>query len=326
MEFRLTDDQLALQAAVERHGEANWSVDRLTAAEGRPLRTTTWPGLVSLDVFRVATPVERDGLGLGAVELAVVFEALGAWLVPGPLVWTALAAQHVASLADGTRVVGGLDAAAAAASPVLVEHPHDLDALLVLHDDGATLLDPFVADVDDVTATDPLTPVGLASSLPSGALVGDARLSAAMSATGELLTAAQLVGIAERAVRAGVAYANEREQFGRPIGSFQAIKHLLADCYVRTSLARSALYAAAAMHDDPGTGDAARATSAAKLLALDAAVRNARTCIQVHGGMGFTWEMIPHYLLKRAWVLGHSFGGEDVHGDRLAAALEVEVR
>ena len=130
-----------------------------------------------------------------------------------------------------------------------------------------------------------------------------------------VLASALLLRSADRALQAAVAYAADRHQFGRPIGSFQAIKHLLADMYVRTCLARSATYAAAAIADDRGSGDLVVAASAAKLIATDAAIRNAKTCIQVHGGMGFTWEMVPHYLLKRAWVLEHTFGSRPQHAE-----------
>jgi alkylation response protein AidB-like acyl-CoA dehydrogenase len=107
-----------------------------------------------------------------------------------------------------------------------------------------------------------------------------------------------------------------------PIGSFQAIQHVLADMYVRTALARSATYAAAAVLDDPGIGDPVRASAAAKLLAGEAALENARAAIQVHGGMGFTWAMLPGYLLKRAWVLEHAFGSADAHALALGSCIE----
>jgi alkylation response protein AidB-like acyl-CoA dehydrogenase len=146
-----------------------------------------------------------------------------------------------------------------------------------------------------------------------------------MRTIGTVLASALLLGLADRALHAAVAYAGNRQQFGRPIGSFQAIKHLLADMYVRTLLARSATYAAAAIADDRESGDLSAAASAAKLVATDAAIRNAKTCIQVHGGMGFTWEMLPHYLLKRAWVLEHSFGNRAEHADTIATDLASEV-
>ena len=142
---------------------------------------------------------------------------------------------------------------------------------------------------------------------------------------GTVLSAALLVGLASRALEVARVYALEREQFGEPIGSFQAIKHLLADMYVTTGLAQSATYAAAAVLDgasSSGTDQAAaRAAASAKLLAGEAAIANAGTAIQVLGGMGFTWAMVPHHLLKRAWVLEQGFGTADEHAAHLGATF-----
>lgn len=325
MDFRLTDEQLELQQALRAFCGQEYPLDALASAPSDLTHADRWARLAALDVFRVASPVALGGLGLGVVDAAVVLEVLGAHLVPGPLVWSTLGPRFVDELASGTAIVGGL-VAPAVGVPVLVEHPDHLDALLVVGADGTDLVGrESLGTIECVEPTDPLTPMGLPAAPPVGRRVLDAATTEELRTVGTVLAAAQLVGIADRAVTAGVAYAGEREQFGRAIGSFQAIKHLLADAYVRTSLARSATYAAAAMVDDPGVGDAARAASAAKLLAADAAVRNARTCIQVHGGMGFTWEMIPHYLLKRAWVLEHTFGTRRQHEDQLAHALEQEM-
>ncbi len=138
-----------------------------------------------------------------------------------------------------------------------------------------------------------------------------------------MLAAAQLVGVAQGALDVASAYALERHQFGVPIGSFQAVKHLLADMYVRVELARSATYAAAAVFDDDRAGDMTTAASTAKLLAGEAGIANGRTAVQILGGMGFTWEMAPHYFLKRAWVLEESFGTGDAHALALSARARV---
>jgi alkylation response protein AidB-like acyl-CoA dehydrogenase len=161
---------------------------------------------------------------------------------------------------------------------------------------------------------DPLTPVGRYTGLGDGMPVGDAATAAHLRLVGTILSAAMLAGIAWRALEVARAYALEREQFGVPIGSFQAIKHMLADMYVRSTLAQSETYAAAVVQGDE---DAA----AAKLLATDAAITNAGDAVQVLGGMGFTWEMLPNYLLKRAWVLEHGFGTADEHALRVGAAV-----
>jgi alkylation response protein AidB-like acyl-CoA dehydrogenase len=118
-----------------------------------------------------------------------------------------------------------------------------------------------------------------------------------------------------------VRYVKEREQFGRVVGSFQAVKHLLAESLVRVELARAAVLSAAVTLDDPASGDPAVAASSAKVLADDAATTGGRTCVQVHGGMGFTWEVLAHLFLKRAWVRETAFGSTAEHEAFLAACL-----
>jgi alkylation response protein AidB-like acyl-CoA dehydrogenase len=138
---------------------------------------------------------------------------------------------------------------------------------------------------------------------------------------GAVLTAALQVGMAQWACDLAVGYAKERVQFGRPIGGFQAVKHLCADMAVRAEVARCAVQAAAVTVDQADVGDADVAAAGAKLLADGAAVTNGRSCIQVHGGMGFTWEVPAHLAYKRARVLATQFGGEDALAEALADAL-----
>ncbi|MEU2207430.1 acyl-CoA dehydrogenase family protein [Streptomyces hygroscopicus] len=129
-----------------------------------------------------------------------------------------------------------------------------------------------------------------------------------------LLTAAQQLGSASRTVELAVEHAKRRTQFGRPIGAFQAVQHLCAGMLVRAESARSVVYAAA-VTEEPGD------IAAAKLLADEAAVRNARDCLQVHGGMGFTWESDVHLHLKRAWVRAGQWQCAAEAEEELAAGL-----
>ena len=128
------------------------------------------------------------------------------------------------------------------------------------------------------------------------------------------------LGLALAAVDLATAYAMEREQFGRPIGSFQAVKHLLADMLVKAEVARAAVYAACAV-DGASTDDPVHAASVAKVLAGDAALFCGKTGIQVHGGMGFTWEVDAQRYWKRASVLDTHFGNSDEHAVAVAATL-----
>ncbi len=119
---------------------------------------------------------------------------------------------------------------------------------------------------------------------------------------------AELIGVAQAALQLGASYAKERVQFGKPIGSYQAIKHQLANAWMAVDNARlSALYATAAM--DGHLPDATFACAAAEFTAIEGALQTTRTVIQVHGGMGFTWEHDAHLYLKRAQLLAARLGG-----------------
>jgi alkylation response protein AidB-like acyl-CoA dehydrogenase len=216
-------------------------------------------------------------------------------------------------------VVGGLDRVRPSSDPILVEHLDRLGALLVLTRDGVECVDPRRLEAEPVpTPLDPLTPLHHVPALPRGERLGGPEAAARLRLEGAVLASAQLLGIAEITTELAVEYAKKREQFGRPIAAFQAVKHLCADMFVRQEVARAAVYAAGATLDDPGVGDLERSVAGAKLNAGECALRNARSCIQVYGGMGFTWEMPPHYYLKRVWVLGSVFGTAEECEERVA--------
>ena len=138
---------------------------------------------------------------------------------------------------------------------------------------------------------------------------------------GAALVAAQQLGIAAGATASAVAYAQERKQFDKPIGQFQAVKHLCSDMLTSVEVARAAVYFAGALLDDPSFGDAQRAVSAARLMASEAANLCGRNCVQIHGGMGYTWEMDAHLYLKRAWVLDMTLSPPEEHAEIVAASL-----
>jgi len=297
MNFDLTPDQVALREGIRSLLVGRFGSDRVRSGFDRAM----FDELAGAGVFSLRAD------GFGWTDAAIVFEELGRAFVPGPLVWSLLA--------HGT--VGGIVGGVEGATRVLVEHPDTIEALLVLDADGLACL-----DASDVTLSaverplDPLTPIARAATVPEGAGIGDAGVAAAWRHAGAVLTAAFLVGLATRAGELAVAHAATREQFGRVIGGFQAVKHLCADMAVRTEVARAATHAASVQLDDPGLGspeDGRCAASAAKVLAGEAAVANSRASMQVHGGMGFTWEVDVHLLLKRAWVLDTHFGSVARH-------------
>jgi alkylation response protein AidB-like acyl-CoA dehydrogenase len=302
MNFDLSEDQLALRDGIRRVCQGRFDMARVRGGFDRAV----WAELNDTGVFSLRAD------GFGWADVSITFQELGRALVPGPLVWSHLAHGVV----EG--VVGGLERPAPG-EPAIVEHRADLDALAVIDDRGVALIRQGQLDPGEPLnwPLDPLTPMERVGELPTGEPIGDAGLAADWRQAGALLTAAYEVGMAQECVERATGYALEREQFGRPIGSFQAVKHLLADLAVRAEVARAAVDAAACTLDDPETGDARRAVSGAKLLAGEAALGNAKGALQVYGGMGFTWEVDVHLYLKRAWVLNTVFGTPAAHAGAL---------
>jgi alkylation response protein AidB-like acyl-CoA dehydrogenase len=322
MDFRLDEEQLELQDTVRRFCAARFPAERIAERDGQRVDRNAWRELAGLGVFGLLVPQDEGGPGLGVVAGAIVFEQLGAHLVSGPALWSTLAARYVDGAARGDRLIGGIEQPDRDGEPVVVEHAGEIDALLILRAEGVFVCaGPDLPRFDALSPLDPLTPVGRCDAVPRGERVGDVRDAASLREVGTVLSAAMLLGVSDAALEVARRYALDREQFGVPIGSFQAIQHVLADMYVRTALARSATYAAAAVLDDPEVGDPICASAAAKLLAGEAALENARAAIQVHGGIGFTWEMLPNYLLKRAWVLEYSFGDGDSHAFSISNSI-----
>ncbi|MEW1691013.1 acyl-CoA dehydrogenase family protein [Streptomyces sp. NPDC091265] len=295
MDFRLSEDQRALRAGVRDLIAGRFGRDRMREVVdgGGGVGRALWRELGGAGLFALRLPEAAGGVGLGLPESVLVFDEIGRALLPGPLAATQLAASAVQGAAEGETVV----AVAEAGQPV--GHLADADALLALDGDRARVLTggvlrQVVRAARPVRSLDPGTPLWR---VPDLAAYGGEPLpdGARLRREGALLTAAEQLGSAAHSVQAAVQHAREREQFGAPIGSFQAVKHLCAGMLVRAELARTAVYAAAVTADPVEI-------AGAKLLADDAAVGNARDCLQVHGGMGFTWEADVHLHLKRAWV------------------------
>ncbi|MFE9632496.1 acyl-CoA dehydrogenase family protein [Streptomyces sp. NPDC006463] len=296
MDFQPTEDQRALRAGVRDLLAGRYGREALRASVdggGVVVDRGLWRELGEAGFFALRLPEAAGGVGLGLPEAVLVFEEAGRVLLPGPLVATHLAAGVVPGAAAGTAVVTAFDLGGG-----LVTHLAQADAVL-----GAADLPAG----QPVRSADPLTPLHRVSPPSSGDV-------SSYASTGALLTAALQVGSALRTVELAVRYAGEREQFGQPIGGFQAVKHLCAQMLVRAEVARTAVYAAAVTEDG---GEIA----SAKLLADEAAVLGARDCLQIHGGMGFTWEADVHLHLKRAWVRAEQWRTAAEAEELLAAEL-----
>ncbi|MER6538270.1 acyl-CoA dehydrogenase family protein [Streptomyces sp900105755] len=292
MRFRLTRDQEAVREGMRELLGRRFDGAALRAAAGGPARLDRglWRELGAAGFFALRLPEADGGVGLGLPEAVLVFEEAGRALLPGPLVATHLAAADVPGAATGEAVVARVDGG-------LVEWLAEADAVT----GGASGAVP-------VRSADPLTPLHRVPGPVPGPALGPPDPVAV------LLTAAEQLGTATRVCELAVQHARTRVQFGRPVGAFQAVKHLCADMLVRAETARAAVYAAAVTADPVDV-------ATARLLADEAAVRGARDCLQVHGGMGFTWESEVHLHLKRTWVRSLRGGVNTESEEMLAAEL-----
>jgi alkylation response protein AidB-like acyl-CoA dehydrogenase len=351
VDFELSEDEAALAQGIRALCAGRFPLERLRAAEdsgdgrggaagadGGRLDAEGWAELADAGVFSLQVPEAAGGVGLGMAAAAVVFEELGRALVPGPILATHLAAGNavgglavgdgppagtagsvtIEGAADGKVVVGAVNrrpaSGAGALAPLLVGHLSSLDVLLVIsHEDirAVDASDLVRSAVPVVRSLDPLTPLWRVDHLPPGRLVGGAEEARRWRRDSCVLGGALLVGLAAGTMDMAVAYAKQREQFGKPIGSFQAVKHMAADMLVAAETARAAVQAAAVTIDQPGVGDPDRAAAGAGLLAAEAAIKNGKTSIQVHGGMGFTWEVPAHLYMMRARILAETIGPLD---------------
>jgi alkylation response protein AidB-like acyl-CoA dehydrogenase len=330
MDFDLSEDQLAL-----RSGASDVLDDLASPARVRHHTTTgaafdpaLWRAMVDQGWLGVEVDESAGGLGLGSVEVAVLAEQLGYHAAPAPFVPAVLALDALTVAGDDAwveRLLTG-DAVACVAWDVAAPVPYapSADLAVVVADDGVYALEltdrPPREPAMDLTRELGWLPFDPADARRIG---GDAERTRLLD-RGATFTCADLLGSASRALDLAVEYAKEREQFGRPIGSFQAVKHRCADMLVDVEGMRSTVYWAAWCigADDP---DASVSASTAKIWCGDASKRVMSSALQVHGGIGFTWEHDLHFLLKRAQLDQLAFGDASAHRERLAALLRPRV-
>ena len=311
MEFVLDQQQRDFAASIDAAlGAAGLPgvVRAWSAGDVAPGRKV-WDQLANLGVTALAVPEKFDGLAADPIDLVVALERLGRWCVPGPVAESIAVAPVL--LADDDRSAGlaSGELIATVAMPPQVPRAVDADTaglVLLAADDGVT----------EATAGDCHQSVDPSRRLYDVTASGEPWRADIQRAFefGALGTAAQLVGAAEAVRDATVDYAKQRTQFGRVIGSYQAIKHKLADVHIAIELARPLLYGAA-LSLDP------RDVSAAKAAASDAALLAARSGLQTHGAIGFTQEHDLSLLLLRVQALRSAWGTPEVHRRRVLEAL-----
>jgi alkylation response protein AidB-like acyl-CoA dehydrogenase len=311
VKFALDEQQRDFAASIDAAlGSADLpgAVRAWSAGDTAPGRKV-WKQLANLGVTALAVPEKFDGLDAHPVDLVVALERLGRWCVPGPVAESIAVAPILLSNDDRSAELASGELIATVANPPHTPRAVDADVaglVLLATEKGVTAaevserhesVDPS-RSLYDVTATGESWQADVGRAYEFGALA----------------TAAQMVGAADALLNGAVDYAKQRSQFGRVIGSYQAIKHKLADVHVAIELARPLVYGAALSLDS-------RDVSAAKAAASETAVLAARTSLQTHGAIGFTQEHDLSLWLLRVQALRSAWGDPEAHRRRVLEAL-----
>ncbi|MGE2725656.1 acyl-CoA dehydrogenase family protein [Mycolicibacterium pulveris] len=317
MNFELDEQQRDFAASIDAAlGAADLpgAVRAWAAGDTTPGRKV-WSQLADLGVTALNVAEKYDGIEAHPVDLVVAAERLGRWCVPGPVTESIAVAPVL--LADDDRAAG-LAAGELIATVALPPHvPRAVDA-----DNAGLVLMAADGEVRDASAGAQHESVDPSRKLFDVTASGDGRPADVARAYefGVLATAAQLVGAGQAMLDMAVEYAKQRSQFGKVIGTYQAIKHKLADVHIAVELARPLVYGAALALAD-GSPDTARDISAAKAAASDAALLAARSALQTHGAIGFTQEHDLSLWLLRVQALRSAWGDPTVHRRRVLEAL-----
>jgi alkylation response protein AidB-like acyl-CoA dehydrogenase len=296
MKMLFTEDQMTLAETVRDYlaGTHGPEVLRRLDAEGNR-DPAIWQGLVDMGLTGLLVPEDQGGLGLGLADAALIAAECGRACLAEPLVDTAFVAVPWFVAQGKTEGLGDV-----VAGTRQIDLPHAIN--------------PWVADGQGAAlqSVDPLR------NLAAGA--AGATDDPLLLNLGALMSAAQLVGLADAMLAQAVEYAKIRTQFGQPIGAFQGLKHQLASCSVAIEFAKPVVWRAAQALAD-GLESAAVHVSHAKVAATDAAMLTAETAIQTHGAMGYTYEVDLHFWMKRSWALSGAWGSRAFHLRRVDDAV-----
>ncbi len=326
MEFDFNDEQREIKSIAHEFIAARFKPDKVRelAESESPYDDGLWREMCELGWAGIAIATDHGGQGLGVLELVILQEELGYALAPSPMVSNAFAGTLIeiaGSDSQKARWLPGIAAGEPRGAAALTFEPEPLvgaaegAAVLVLNDgEVARLVEADGVSLERVDLIDTTRAYYRASAEGGDRLPGE--VSPAVD-VGAVALAAELVGVAQRALDMAVDYAKERQQFGRPIGAYQAVSHRLAEMLWDVEEARSLVYYAAwCAGAQPES--LPLAASMAKARASDSANSVTHNAIQTFGGIGFTWEHDVHFLLKRARVSAQLLGTPRRHRERVA--------
>ena len=333
MDFTFTEDQLLFQDEVKK-----FLVNEVTPEKIRELWETEsgrsedlWQAMAGMGLTGLTVPEEFGGMGMNAVDFVLLAQACGFVALPEPLVDTVLVAVPLINALPDDAVkfawlpriaAGEAKVAVGLSQNLLVADAHIADLLLLQHGEEIHAVTKSQVRLTHNESIDPSRKLFSVEWTPSSAtcvargeeakkLIADAFNAGALGA------AAQALGLTQRMIEISVKYTTDRTQFGKPIGSFQAVKHRLANVAVPLEYAKAVVHRAA-YSIAHGHQDAALHVSHAKLAASEASLLGAKNGIQVHGAMGYTWEVDMHIFMKKAWALNNTWGDVAFHKNRVA--------
>jgi len=326
LNFDFTDDQRAIKSTAKEFLAARYKAEKLRElAEAGEYDDAIWDEMRELGWAGIFIDEEYDGQGLGIVELVILMEEMGYALAPSPFFSNAAAGlviQHAGSEEQKRRWLPGIASGEQLATvgelkngrAALVPDAEDAGLIVLFDGDTARAVERSAADVEKVDTIDSTRKFASVSADGGEALEGDVQAGLDRIATA---LSAELTGVAQRTMEMAVDYAKERKQFDRPIGAYQAVSHRCAQMLMEVESARALTYFAAYAADSE-PDELSLGSSAAKAYTSDAGWRVTASSLQVHGGIGFTWEHDLHFFLKRAKTDGYLFGTARQHRDRVA--------
>jgi len=335
MDFRHGDDPLLLQATVRDFLAKECTPEAVRAIwESQTGRSSTlWKKLAEIGVTGLLVPEAHGGLGFDETTLVLLLEEAGRAALPEPVIGTSAVAVPLLRELGGALAGDWLPRIAAGEAIVAVGHPvspfvedaHVADLLLLARPGALHAVRSADARITEQPANDPGRRIASVEFTPSAAtrVAEGERARALLDGAldrGALAAAAAALGACDRMLELAVAYTSQRRQFGKPVGSFQAVKHMLANVKVKLEYARPVVWRAAwsVAHGSPRRS---LHVSMAKLAACEAAALGARNALQAHGAIGYTWEQDLHLWMRRAWSLEQAWGRSSFHLGRVRSEV-----
>ena len=322
MNFIFTEEQIQFKDAIKSFlaEECAPASIRDGWQKNKSFNLERWKNLIELGVLSSNLPEEKGGLGMDQVTLALMVEEMGYVGLPEPVAEQIFLVNDVipflpknvteaveSNYNDGTQYI-------ALAHP-LAPNPlflNDAAGLILLDNSECKFIAQDDMDFEIISSNDPSRELFKVSSMNNAISTSENfdELNSAVSSRGSLMTAALLIGLAQKMVDLSSVYVLDRTQFGKPIGSFQAVKHMLADVAVKIEFAKPAVYRAAYSLSENNSKSALHCAHA-KLMCAQAAELACKNSIQAHGAMGYTWEMDLHIYMRKAWSMMACWGNED---------------